>query len=84
MVYTAGIGQNAASIRERVCRDAAWLGVELDTAANSKGGPCISKASSRVAVWVLATDEELTIARHTLRLLQSMPTQEKKVLAIAS
>ena len=66
LVFTAGIGEHAAVIRERVCRDAAWLGLELDPAANAAGGPRISTASSRVAVWAIPTNEELMIARHTL------------------
>ncbi len=66
LVFTAGIGENAPAIRERVCRDAAWLGVVLDPAANRSGGPRISAPGSRVTVWVLPTDEELMIARHTL------------------
>ena len=69
VVFTGGIGENAASIRERVCRDAAWLGVELDANANAGGGPCISTAKSRVAAWVIPTNEELMIARHTRRVL---------------
>jgi acetate kinase len=69
LVFTAGIGENAVSIRERVCRDAAWLGVELDAAANAKGGPCLTTARSRVAAWVIPTNEELMIARHTVRIL---------------
>jgi len=69
LVFTAGIGENAVAIRERVCRDANWLGVELDTAANAKGGPCITTAKSRVAAWVIPTNEELMIARHTMRIL---------------
>ena len=68
LVFTGGIGEHAAQIRERVCRDAAWLGVELDAAANG-GGPRISTASSRVAAWVIPTNEELMIARHTRALL---------------
>ncbi len=52
-----------------MCRDAAWLGVELDEASNLAGGPRISTASSAVSAWVLPTNEELMIARHTLRLL---------------
>ena len=64
-----GIGENAAVIRERVCRDAAWLGVELDAAANSAGGPRISAPASRVSAWVIPTNEELMIARHTRALL---------------
>ena len=69
IVFTAGIGEHARAIRERVCRDAAWLGVELDGAANDKGGPRISASSSRVSVWTISTNEELMIARHTRALL---------------
>ena len=65
IVFTAGIGEHAVAVREAVCRQAAWLGVDLDTQANTAGGPRISTASSRVAVWVIPTNEELMIARHT-------------------
>jgi acetate kinase len=65
IVFTAGIGEHSAAIRERVCRQAAWLGVELDAAANAKHGPRIGKATSRCAAWVIPTNEELMIARHT-------------------
>ena len=71
LVFTAGIGEHAAVIRERVCRVAAWLGVELDPAANAAGGPRLSMADSRVAAWVIPTNEELMIARHTRRLLNA-------------
>jgi acetate kinase len=70
IVFTGGIGENSAPIREGVCRDAAWLGVVLDADANARGGPCISKAESRVAAWVIPTNEELMIARHTRRVLR--------------
>jgi acetate kinase len=69
IVFTAGIGEHAPAIREAVCRDAAWLGVELDAAANAAGGPRISTAGSRVSAWVLPTNEELMIARHTRSLI---------------
>jgi acetate kinase len=69
VVFTGGIGENAAPIRERVCRHAAWLGVELDRNANDRGGPCISQASSHVSAWVLPTDEEAMIARQVQRVL---------------
>ena len=69
IVFTGGIGENAAVIRERVCHGAAWLGVELDYAANAAHGPRISTASSRVLALVVPTNEELMIARHTLRVL---------------
>jgi acetate kinase len=70
LVFTAGIGERAAPIRERVCRDAAWLGVKLDEAANARGGPRISAQDSRVSAWVVPTNEELMIARHTRRVLE--------------
>jgi len=69
LVFTAGIGEHAAPIRERVCRAAAWLGVEIDPAANAAGGPLISTAESRVAAWVIPTNEELMIARQTRTLV---------------
>ena len=65
LVFTAGIGENAPSIRSRVCRAAAWLGIELDENANARGGPRISSAGSRTSAWVLPTYEELMIALHT-------------------
>jgi acetate kinase len=84
MVFTAGVGENAASIRERVCRNASWLGVSLDPGANANGGPCISKPKSRVEVWVLPTNEELMIARHTLRLLGLTAAGGKQALPLAA
>ena len=69
LAFTAGIGEHAASIRERVCHAAAWLGVELDPAANAAGGPRLSTAASRVSAWVIPTNEELMIARHTRTLI---------------
>jgi acetate kinase len=73
LVFTGGIGEHAAPIRERVCRDAAWLGVRLDAKANARGGPRISTARSRVQAWVIPTNEELIIASHALHLLQEEP-----------
>jgi acetate kinase len=69
MVFTGGIGENSAEIRERVCKDAAWLGVALDPVANAAGGPRISTAASATAAWVVPTNEELMIARHTRRVI---------------
>jgi acetate kinase len=71
IVFTAGIGENSAAIRQRACGDAAWLGVELDAAVNASGGPRLSTTSSRVTAWVIPTNEELMIARHTRALLGS-------------
>ena len=69
IVFTGGIGEHAAVIRERVCQDAAWLGVELDAAANERGRPRISVGHSRVRAWIIPTNEELMIARHTRRVV---------------
>lgn len=70
LVFTGGIGENAAPVRAAVCRDAAWLGIELDESANDTGGPRITTQGSRAAAWVLPTDEERVIAGHTRRLLE--------------
>jgi acetate kinase len=65
LVFTGGIGEHAAPVREKVLRGAAWLGLELDPAANATGGPRLTTPASRVAAWAIPTDEELMIARHT-------------------
>jgi len=69
LVFTGGIGENSAEIRERVCGAAAWLGVALDEQANHSCGPRISMVASPTAAWVIPTNEELMIARHTRRVL---------------
>ena len=69
IVFTAGIGENSAEIRRRISEASAWLGVELDSGANERGGPRISKAGSKVSAWTIRTNEELMIARHTGTLL---------------
>jgi acetate kinase len=69
LVFTAGIGENSAEIRKRICEASAWLGVDLDAKANDKKGPRISTAKSKVSSWVIPTNEELMIARHTGMLL---------------
>jgi acetate kinase len=71
IVFTAGIGEHSASLRERVCMDAAWLGVALDRDANARHASRISVPASRVAVYVVPTNEELMIARHTRSVLAS-------------
>jgi acetate kinase len=73
LVFTGGIGENAAPIRARVCRGAAWLGLDLDEVSNAASGPCISRSGSRVSAWVVPTNEELMIACHTRRLLYETP-----------
>jgi acetate kinase len=69
LVFTAGIGEHSAVIRRRICEASAWLGVTLDGPANERHGPRISQDGSRVSVWVIPTNEELMIARHTGALL---------------
>jgi acetate kinase len=69
VVFTAGIGEHSAEIRARICAASAWLGIELDASSNAKHGPRISTAKSRVSAWVIPTNEEFMIARHTGRLL---------------
>jgi acetate kinase len=64
IVFTAGIGENQPEVRRRICADAGWLGVEIDEVANARGEQRISAPGSRVAAYVLPTDEELMIARH--------------------
>jgi acetate kinase len=78
IVFTAGIGENSAAIRERICLASAWLGLDLDSEANGLGGPRISRPGSRVSAWVIPTNEELMIARHAAALLgleSGTPTQ---------
>jgi acetate kinase len=69
LVFTAGIGENSAEIRERICEASSWLGIDLDRDANARKGPRISSGRSRVSAWVIPTNEELMIARHTWSLL---------------
>jgi acetate kinase len=69
LVFTAGIGENSPEIRKRICDSAAWLGLELDAEANSGRGPRISTSRSKVSTWVIPTNEEIMIARHTGSLL---------------
>jgi acetate kinase len=69
LVFTAGIGENSPEIRARIGAASAWLGMAIDPGANGLGGPCISRDGSRVSAWVIPTNEELMIARHTVRLL---------------
>jgi acetate kinase len=76
LVFTAGIGENAVEIRRRVCEDAAWLGIELDAAANAKGGPRITCSGAKTSAWVIATDEDLMIARHAWALVTEAAPEE--------
>lgn len=69
LVFTAGIGENSPEIRKRICESSAWLGIELDEPANAQGLTKISTSRSKLSVWMIRTNEELMIARHTGLLL---------------
>lgn len=72
LVFTAGIGENSPEIRRRICEASAWLGLELDGQANANGQQRISTSGSKISAWVVPTNEELMIARHTWSLLGLM------------
>ena len=79
LVFTGGIGENGAEIRTRICAGLEWLGLELDpelnaTATGGTEGP-IHRNGSRLAAWVIPTDEELLIARDTARLVLGLDTR---------
>jgi len=82
-VFTAGIGEHSASMRTRIARRLAWLGAELDDAANQAPAGRISSEHSRVAIYVVPTDEELMIARHTLDVLVARRRHELEKASIA-
>ena len=77
IVFTGGIGENSAEIRTKICAELVWTGVELDAELNSKHGAeqagRISSETSRVAVYVIPTNEELLIARDTVRVVTGTP-----------
>jgi acetate kinase len=73
-VFTAGIGENSASIRARICDQLGWLGVGIDQAENARHARLISRSHSLIPVYVVPTDEELMIAQHTLSLLMNAPS----------
>jgi len=70
LVFTAGIGENSAEIRKRICEASEWLGLVLDATANAAGGPLITSSTSKVSAWVIPTNEELMIAQHMSQLLE--------------
>ena len=70
-VFTAGIGENSALIRSRIVTKLAWLGAELDHEANARSATLISDPRSRFSIYVLPTDEELMIAKHTISVLRN-------------
>jgi len=79
IIFAGGVGENAATVRARICDGLQWMGVELDSdrnaeTINGKEGR-IDKAGSRVEVWVIPTDEELLIARDTVRVVLGIEHQ---------
>jgi acetate kinase len=69
IVFTAGVGENAAPVRSAICKACAWLGVELDEHANNEHAQRITTPGSRVGAYVIKTDENLMIARHARALV---------------
>jgi acetate kinase len=82
-VFTAGIGENSATMRARIAEKLAWLGVAIDSAENRVTRLLISQAKSRVAVYVVPTNEELMIARHTLGLLSGQRIEGPRTERVA-
>ena len=71
VVFTAGIGENSQSLRARIAERLGWLGARLDPVANAAGHTLISRQDSRIGIYVIPTDEELMIARHTVALIST-------------
>jgi acetate kinase len=71
LVFTAGVGENDAEVRARICADAGWLGIAIDAEANRAGATRISPEGRTPSVWVIPTDEERMIASHTLRVVRA-------------
>ncbi|HET6935227.1 MAG TPA: acetate/propionate family kinase [Candidatus Angelobacter sp.] len=83
VVFTGGIGERAAEVRAEICRGLGFLGIEIDEEKNSQAAALISRPESRCVVRVLATDEDLMIARHTYRLIQQQENEEKPFPAVS-
>ena len=77
LVFTAGVGENSAPVRAAIAEKLAWLGFSIDADANAKHARLISRRDSRLPVYVVPTDEELMIARHTLSLLAQSKSSPK-------
>jgi acetate kinase len=78
-VFTAGIGEKSSEIRARIAERLVWLGAKMDAPANAAGKVLISGKGSRVALYVIPTNEELMIAKHTLALMSSTRAQKSSV-----
>jgi acetate kinase len=74
LVLTAGISENSAEMRARICERAAWMGIRFDEDANQAGGPRLTTADSPVSAWMIPTNEERVIAEHTLAVIRSRQT----------
>jgi acetate kinase len=77
LIFTGGIGENAPSIRWRICKNTEFLGIHLDPDRNDTNAPIISREGSSVSIRVMKTNEELMIARHTHGLLHEKAITEK-------
>jgi acetate kinase len=75
-VFTAGIGENSPTLRARIVEKLAWLGGALDPQANAAAATSIAARDSRIGLYIVPTDEELMIARHTLALLADRGPQQ--------
>jgi acetate kinase len=71
LVFTVGVGEHSAVLRERICAALGWLGLELDAKANAANAATISRAASRVLVAVEPTNEEWIAASHAARVLST-------------
>ena len=80
-VFTAGIGENSPSMRARIAAKLTWLGCELDDGANKQNASLVSTPKSRVPIYVVPTDEELMIAKHTLSAIAKVGKPERTVAA---
>jgi acetate kinase len=69
LVFTGGIGEHSSLIRAKICQQAAWLGLEMDHLANESAATRISMNDSKLSAWVVPTDENFMIARHTQQLV---------------
>jgi len=78
LIFTAGIGENSAAVRQKICAQADWLGLTLDTSANTNNAIKISTDNSRVSIWCIPTNEEIIIARHTRTLLTEIEHGEMR------
>ena len=73
VVFTGGIGEHAPGVREKICRESGWLGIELNSEANQKNDNLVSTRESPVSVWMIPTDEEQVIATHTKNMVSYHP-----------